>query len=1262
MRQRVASFWKHYGDALFDAAWLVAALAFIVGHLASEFLLADTTLVGGDTPAHNYLASHLQAQFFGHGRVVSWAGGWWCGFPMFQFYFCLPYLVTALLSGLLPFNIALKLVSVAGMLALPFCAYAGARILRLPRPVPLLSALAMVPFLFVHTHTMWGVNVYSTLAGMIANSWSFAILVVAVACAWRDCDDGRFRPRTVLLLVALTASHFFTVIMAGLAMAAIPLLWPACGFRRAVRILAAEGALAALLMAWWLVPLFAKQAYAVDFGTNWDVTLTSAFPIYAIALLPLVAGTAAVGLAKRSGPVLLLCWMLASAAVLFVFGARVSPVFVNVRLWPFVFYAWLALAAVGTGYLLRPLRANKLLISALALLVLAGVVRTSADARAWARWNYAGLELKPHWPEFEQILRAVKGTPGRLANDLSDGNNVLGSNRIFESVPHLVGKPILEGGIVNSAIGALSAYYVQGESSENCAGFPTMVKPPAYNITNATAHLRLFNVKHFVARWPRLQQDLRGMPEWRLLRRAGDWELFELTTHGGEYVYVPENYPIGVPTTRWKEYSLEWLYTFAAMDQPFAFLPPDEAAARAFPGPVIGEAQFRQFLTSRRVHDGEIQEWLSLGPFPYPADAADPLAVAPVDEHGLDPVEGQKTGGRAWRLLFGQGPLLLHETIGEHQLIYSGVNLFAPEARDAVLHYSHDDDARIWLNGKEVACSTITGLDEERSVPVRLEKGRNRLLHKLAQRVGGQFFRVRITDPAGNPFPDVVASVEPQAPEPIGMLLRPTGAASVHIREEQVDDNAIRFRTDAVGRPHIIKCTYYPNWLMRQGTAYMVTPSFLLVYPQAEQVELRYGRVGSDWLGLALSALGLLILAPVVAAERRRYGGRRARSGRVRLLKFLDGTAGLALCWVLGYARHALVRKPHITSGFQGKAVSRLLVIRPGGMGDMVVLLPVLQRLESEFPGATIDLVCEQRNLGVLRLAGREQHALAYDAAPFRLLRHLLTHRYDAAIDTEQFHHFSAIMALLSRAPIRIGFKINPSRNLLYTHLINYALDGYEGRQFMRLLQPLGVVRAEYELEGVLARVASAVELPSGALRDELARLSAGGAPVAVHIGSTTFYKQWGVSKFIRLVQTLTAGEGLGVVLVGGAEDAEAAAQILRYVDTSAGRVVSCAGRLRLGETARVIRMARLFVGGDSGLAHLAVAVGTPTVALFGPSDHLKWGLENGRHIVVRKDLACSPCFIFGYHRLCHTVDCMAEIAVEDVLNACRRLLAQPAG
>ena len=201
---------------IFAAIILLLLTIFILSYFDIKLIFLNTTPTGGDIPAHNYLVSHLKNSLLNQGKIISWAQGWWAGFPMFQYYFCLPYLITVLLGFLIPLNIAFKIMSILGILGLPVCVYYSLKWMGFEDDINMLGAISMVPFLFTTAHNMWGVNIYSTLAGEIGNSIGFSIMVLFLGSFYKDIKEVKFSLRTIILYVLLFSAHFFTTIIAGL--------------------------------------------------------------------------------------------------------------------------------------------------------------------------------------------------------------------------------------------------------------------------------------------------------------------------------------------------------------------------------------------------------------------------------------------------------------------------------------------------------------------------------------------------------------------------------------------------------------------------------------------------------------------------------------------------------------------------------------------------------------------------------------------------------------------------------------------------------------------------------------------------------------------------------------------------------------------------------------------------------------------------------------------------------------------------------------
>jgi ADP-heptose:LPS heptosyltransferase len=167
----------------------------------------------------------------------------------------------------------------------------------------------------------------------------------------------------------------------------------------------------------------------------------------------------------------------------------------------------------------------------------------------------------------------------------------------------------------------------------------------------------------------------------------------------------------------------------------------------------------------------------------------------------------------------------------------------------------------------------------------------------------------------------------------------------------------------------------------------------------------------------------------------------------------------------------------------------------------------------------------------------------------------------------------------------------------------------------------------------------------------------------AIHPGSGTFSKarRWPTGSFAEVADGL-AERGARIVLVGGRGEED----LGRSVEATMARpALSLVGRTTLGQLAAVLERAALFVGNDSGVMHMAVAVGTPVVAIFGPSNARAWGpypfVENpvnrvvdARNVVIRSDLPCSPCLYRG-RRLglrggCAERPCMHGVTPREVL------------
>lgn len=353
-------------------------------------------------------------------------------------------------------------------------------------------------------------------------------------------------------------------------------------------------------------------------------------------------------------------------------------------------------------------------------------------------------------------------------------------------------------------------------------------------------------------------------------------------------------------------------------------------------------------------------------------------------------------------------------------------------------------------------------------------------------------------------------------------------------------------------------------------------------------------------------------------------------------LKVADLVVGRTLC--------ALLPRTAEPSPGETRPPSRILVIRPGGIGDAVLFLPMLQALHAAWPGVAIDLLAERRNANVVAPTGLVADLFLYDRFPGDLWR-VVRRGYDLVIDTEQYHCLSAVMARLCRAPRRIGFGTNVRRRMLTTAL-PYSQETYEARSFLALAESATGQPAPFDPEAVFYPLAESDRQFARTALEPIAELMR----VAIHPGASIPQRRWPPERYAQLARML-AERGVGVVVLGGATDREAAQQITRQLVGFPH--VSLAGSSSLAQAAAAVAECDVYVSADTGVLHLAYAVGTPSVHLFGPGVLAKWGPPGSRFRSLGVAVPCSPCTTYGYTPpCCQGLVCMLKITAEDVLKA----------
>ncbi len=357
-------------------------------------------------------------------------------------------------------------------------------------------------------------------------------------------------------------------------------------------------------------------------------------------------------------------------------------------------------------------------------------------------------------------------------------------------------------------------------------------------------------------------------------------------------------------------------------------------------------------------------------------------------------------------------------------------------------------------------------------------------------------------------------------------------------------------------------------------------------------------------------------------------------------------------------------------------AEKRILVVKLADMGDLLTAIPALRALRESFPQARIETLVTSHSAPVLEGAPLVDEVLTFEkhrydsplstAKPsslwgmMRLWRNLRSRNYEWLFI---LHHLTTLwgtlkyagLALSTGAKERIG--LDNGRGWFLTQRVKDL--GFGGRHEVEYwLEVVGLVGAK--TENLTLPVSEGAVEEAQALLDGSGRWREGVPLVAIHPGSGEYSlaRRWPPERFAQVADALVERYGVHIVLLGGPDEAEltqSVASLMRY------EVIDLGAKTSIPVLAALLRLCRLFVGNDSGVMHLASAVGTPVVAIFGPSNPLAWGPWGPSHEVVQIDLECSPCvyreFQLGRLEGCENPECITRVRPEMVLAAAGRLL-----
>jgi lipopolysaccharide heptosyltransferase II len=357
--------------------------------------------------------------------------------------------------------------------------------------------------------------------------------------------------------------------------------------------------------------------------------------------------------------------------------------------------------------------------------------------------------------------------------------------------------------------------------------------------------------------------------------------------------------------------------------------------------------------------------------------------------------------------------------------------------------------------------------------------------------------------------------------------------------------------------------------------------------------------------------------------------------------------------------------------------MKRYLIINPFGIGDVLFTTPIIKALRREHPDCFIGYWCNERVAPLLRNdpdineifpksrgdIRRAHKGLKGFLALLSLIMRIKREGFDTAFDFSLDSRYG-LWSKLAGIKERIGFDYK-NRGKFLTNSI--TLSGYSGKHVIEhgigLLKFIGVdcrehLNVPYGLEvseEERARACGILKENGVASTDLLVGIVPGGG---ASWGKDAIYKQWPAQKFAKLAHEIAKTLNAKVVLLGSADEKPLADIIMS--DAPGASAVDLTGKLGLKEVAGIISQLKLLICNDGGPLHMAAALGIKTVSVFGPVDEIVYGPypSSVKHIVVKSDVACRPCYKdFRFPGCSNKRICLENITVEEVFEKAKSLL-----
>ena len=344
--------------------------------------------------------------------------------------------------------------------------------------------------------------------------------------------------------------------------------------------------------------------------------------------------------------------------------------------------------------------------------------------------------------------------------------------------------------------------------------------------------------------------------------------------------------------------------------------------------------------------------------------------------------------------------------------------------------------------------------------------------------------------------------------------------------------------------------------------------------------------------------------------------------------------------------------------------IRKILILRTDGIGDVLNSTPAFSALRKTYPNVQISVVVKPHGAEILSQNPDINEIIIYDPSSQQkklidkiyFLKKLRSNKYDTAVVLNN-SSMSNFMAYVSEAIIRVGRRSEPKR---FSHTLTHWVSNKDPKgtkhEIDRNLDVVHLLKIKNGTKDLILNLSEEEK----AYAEDFLRLNIDDAQgvdpnfrlVGIHPGGSSFDKLWPSEKFAEVANKLIDELNFKVILFTGSNEKDLAQKVLNNVKH---HLISASG-VKLRQFSALVERCSLFICNDSGPMHIASALKVPTVAIFGPTDYIRWRPRNENSVVVRKDMDCWPC---SAHKCKKNYECTKTLPVSQVWEAIMELTSK---